>query len=332
MLQLKAALKKYKYKIIEVLIAVGLVTWLVDSGRLDFAILFSTPLSVFHLLGILILLVGVLLRALRWWWLLRAQNINFSLQQALQLSWIANFFSSVLPGLAGGELIRGYYIAREAPVAKVASVSTVLLDRVLGLYALLWLGIPPLLALMILQNELTSAVIQMGALISLLIIGTSILFLALWIHPTRNLILDLMPKRFYAPLKATLDAYETHGRDLLACFALSLLSSIMQGATFLLASQIIDTPLDWRQVFLVSPLVLIANTLPISPGGVGVAETAASVLFAQFGVETGATIMLIVRLWVLIVRLPGGLFYIFRSRSSLVAQPVGKAKPPLRLE
>lgn len=330
MLQLKMALNKYN--IVKILVAVGLLIWLVHSGRLDFTILFSTPLSIFHSLGILMLLVGVLLRALRWWWLLRAQNIALSFQQAIQLSWIGHFFSLVLPGLAGGELVRGYYIAQAASVAKVASVSTVLMDRVLGLYALLWLGIPSLLALMILQNELTSPVIQMGALISLLVVGTSVLFLILWVHPTRNLVLGLMPKRFYTSLEATLDAYQAHGRDLFACFTLSLLAGIMQLGVFLLAGQIIDTPLDWKQVFLVGPLVFIANTLPISPGGVGVAETAASVLFAQLGVETGAAIMLIVRLWVLIVRLPGGLIYILRTRSSPAAQPVGEAKPSSRLD
>jgi uncharacterized membrane protein YbhN (UPF0104 family) len=328
MLQLRAALKKDK--VAKVLVAGGLLIWLVKSGRLDFAILFSMPLSVFHLPGILMLLIGVLLRSLRWWWLLRAQNINSSLQQALQLSWIGNFFTLVLPGLAGGDLVRSYYIALEAPVAKVASVSTVLMDRVLGLYALLWLGIPPLFVLVMLQNELTSTVIQLGALISLLVIGTSILFLTLWVHPTRNLILGLAPKRFYASLEATLAAYQTHSRDLFACFVLSLSAGIMHMGAFLLASQIIDTPLDWKQVFLVGPLVFIANSLPISPGGVGVGEAMASVLFAQFGVETGAAIMLIVRLWVLIVRLPGGLIYVLRTRSSPAAQPVGEAKPPLR--
>ena len=57
MLQLKAALNKHK--IVKVLVAVGLLIWLVDSGRLDFAILFSTPLSVFHVLGMLVLLMGM---------------------------------------------------------------------------------------------------------------------------------------------------------------------------------------------------------------------------------------------------------------------------------
>ncbi len=50
-------------------------------------------------------------------------------------------------------------------------------------------------------------------------------------------------------------------------------------------------------------------------------ETAASVLFAQFGVETGATIMLVVRLWLLALRLPGALFYVFRGRRPPTPDP-----------
>ena len=67
---------------------------------------------------------------------------------------------------------------------------------------------------------------------------------------------------------------------------------------------------------MVCPLVYVAVALPLSPNGVGVGEAAASVLFAQFGVETGATVMLVVRLWLLVLRLPGGLLYIFRKGNS----------------
>ena len=68
----------------------------------------------------------------------------------------------------------------------------------------------------------------------------------------------------------------------------------------------------WKRAFLVCPLVFVATALPLSPSGIGVGETAASVLFAQFGVETGATLMLIVRLWFLVLQLPGGLLYVLR--------------------
>lgn len=307
------------------LVAVGLLIWLVDSGRLDFGILLSAPLSILHLLGLLALLVNMLLQAVRWWRLLRIHNTDLSLWEAIQLSWIGQFLSLVLPGAAGGELARAYYITRDAPAAKVAGVSTVLLDRVLGLYALLWLGISSLLVLTF-QNELTSTVMQMGALILLLVISTSVFSLALWLRSTRDLILSFTPGRFRAPLEATLDSYRGHGKDLFGGFTLSLLANIVLMGVFLLSSQIIGTPLKWQQILLVGPLVIVANSLPISPGGIGVAETTASGLFAQFGVGTGATIMLIIRLGILPLRLPGGLIYVLRTGTWTSTQPGEEAQ------
>ena len=73
--------------------------------------------------------------------------------------------------------------------------------------------------------------------------------------------------------------------------------------------------------------MIIANNLPISPDGVGVAETTASILFGQFNVQTGAAIMLIVRLWIFILRLPGGLIYVLHNRSS-DATGLGKGVSP----
>jgi len=306
------------------LFAIGLLIWLVNSGRLDFSILLSAPLSILHLLGLLVLLASMLLHAVRWWCLLSIQKIDLSLGQAVQLSWVCQFFSLVSPGAAGGELARGYYVVQYAPAAKVAGLSTVLLDRVLGLYALLWLGVPPLLVL-VLQNKLTSPIVQMGGLIVLLIISTSVFSLALWLRSTRNLMLNFMPRRFRASLEATLDSYWSHGKDLFACFALSLVASILLMGAFLLSSQIIGAPLKWQQIFLVGPLVIVANSLPISPGGVGVGEAAASGLFAQLGVETGAAIMLIVRLGILLLQLPGGLIYILCGHSSPVMQSVRRS-------
>jgi uncharacterized membrane protein YbhN (UPF0104 family) len=93
---------------------------------------------------------------------------------------------------------------------------------------------------------------------------------------------------------------------------------------FQMAGQIMQVSLSWKLVFLVCPLVFIAGTLPISPGGIGVGETAASLLFARFGVETGATIMLIFRIWLAILRIPGGLIYIFRNPDSPVGNSVKK--------
>ncbi|MNC96004.1 hypothetical protein D3C83_132610 [compost metagenome] len=50
---------------------------------------------------------------------------------------------------------------------------------------------------------------------------------------------------------------------------------------------------------------MLANCLPISPGGIGVAEAASEGLFAVFAVTVGAEMMLLVRLVTVVVSIPG---------------------------
>ena len=304
-----------RYTIAKIVIAAGLLIWLVWSGRLDFHLFLSAPFSLLHLLGILVLLASLLVQAVRWWYLLRAQAIDLSLSQTVALLWIGFFFSLLLPGLSGGLMARGYYVTREAPTAKVAGISTVLLDRAIGLYALLWLSMVSLLYLFWSQKALTAPILHVGSLSLLLMVAATLFFAALWARRTRALALRLVPLRFRPPVETTLKTYHARGRRLLGCFGLSLAAGIMAMGAFVVAGHIIGSPITWEEAFAVCPLVYVIGSLPISPGGIGVGETAASVLFARFGVETGATIMLTVRLWLLVLQLPGGLVYIFRTRA-----------------
>ena len=303
--------------VIKCLFAIALLIWLVRSDRIDFAVLFSTPLSIIHLFGLLLLSANLLLQSLRWWWLLRIQRIRFTLWSAIKLSWIGQFFSLAMPGSAGGELARAYYVSRGAPNAKIASISTILLDRFLGLNAMLWLGIPSFLFLTF-QNELDPTVIQIGGLILLLVVSSCLLFLFFWLRYPCSLILKFIPDRFRTSLLVAIDSYRSHGQDLLICFVVSLLASLLLMGAFLMAGQIAGVSINWRSLLLIVPLVIVANSLPISPGGIGVAETTASLLFAQFGVEKGATIMLIVRIGILLLRLPGGLIYLLSTKTRTI--------------
>lgn len=305
-----------RYTIAKVLVAVGLLVWLVKSGRLDLHILFSTPLSLFHVLGMVVLLVGMVMQAWRWWWLLKAQQIGLSFQRTLGLVWIGRFLAMVLPGAVGGIMVRGYYVTREAPSAKIAGLSSIVLDRSMGLYASFLLSVTALVFTVWSSEPLAGPILHVGAVTVLFVMGGTLVFLTLWLNPTRNLMLGLVPGRFRAPLEGVLEAYRDRGRCLLACFALSLAISVMAMGAFVIAGRALGTPVGWKQAFMVCPLVFVASALPISPGGIGVGETAASVLFARFGLETGATIMLTVRLWYLVLRLPGGLLYVFRTRDA----------------
>jgi uncharacterized protein (TIRG00374 family) len=85
-----------------------------------------------------ILLVAVVLTFLRWWVLVVAQGISFPLGYALRLGLLGYFWSTFFPGSIGGDAVKAFLLAREQSRRTVA-VATVLIDRMVGLWALIWL-------------------------------------------------------------------------------------------------------------------------------------------------------------------------------------------------
>jgi uncharacterized membrane protein YbhN (UPF0104 family) len=303
----------------KVVLAVALLVWLFRSRQLDLAILAKTQLNGWAIAAAGALLANMVLQAMRWWLLLRMQNMNLSLGEAIQLSWVGQFFSLVLPGAAGGELVRGYYLMRERPNGRLAALSTLILDRGLGLYSLLWLAAPWIIVLGA-QGRLPRASVAISG-VMLAVLATSILGLALpWIAPIRRFMLSLIPTAYRNPTIEVLRLYQSRPRLMLACFGISLLSIVMVIIAFRAVGSLLGSSLPWTNVFIVVPWVAVANSLPISPGGIGVGETSASILFAQFGVTTGAEIMLIIRLGTTLLRLPGGLIYLARRNAWLPAE------------
>ncbi len=69
----------------------------------------------------------------RWYFLVRAQDLPFTLRDALRLGLVGNFFNIFLPGSVGGDLLKAAFLAREQERRTVA-VSTVLIDRGVGLW------------------------------------------------------------------------------------------------------------------------------------------------------------------------------------------------------
>jgi hypothetical protein len=294
-------------------VAAGLLGWLVGSGRLDLRVLVSAPLSPYHALGLLVLLAAAVLQAWRWWLLIRVQCIDLSFSRTLGLVWIGRFLAMALPGVVGGDLVLGYYIVREAPSARTAGLSTVVADRAIGFYTSFLLGLLALAWAAVSGGGLAGPVLEIGAVSLFCVLASTLAFSSLRVDSARGRVLAVLPERVRASLEPVLAAYRARGRRLALCLVLSLVIGVLSMGAYMVAGRVIGTPLTWKQTFLVCPLVFVATALPISPSGIGVGEAAASVLFARFGVETGATLMLIVRLWFLVLRVPGALFFVFRG-------------------
>src|SRR6202023_4279934 len=92
----------------------------------------------FLILAGLVALTSVLVTFVRWYILVRAQDLPFTLPSALRLGMIGYYLSTFLPGAVGGDIIKAAFIAREQSRRTVA-VTTVIVDRVIGLVGLIWL-------------------------------------------------------------------------------------------------------------------------------------------------------------------------------------------------
>lgn len=81
---------------------------------------------------------SALITFVRWYGLVRAQELPFTLLGAVRLGAVGYFFNHFLPGAIGGDLVKAVALARSQSRRTVA-VATVLIDRAIGFWGLVWL-------------------------------------------------------------------------------------------------------------------------------------------------------------------------------------------------
>jgi len=91
------------------------------------------PLACAFLVAALALVVTFF----RWHILVRAQGLEFSRWNAMRLGLVGFFFNTILPTSVGGDILKAIAISQEQSRRTVA-VATILVDRVVGLWALAW--------------------------------------------------------------------------------------------------------------------------------------------------------------------------------------------------
>jgi len=76
----------------------------------------------------------------RWRMLLGVQEVHLRLWRVFELNMIGQFFSTVGVGATGGDVFKIFYVARAVPDRRTAVAFTVIVDRVVGLIALVLFG------------------------------------------------------------------------------------------------------------------------------------------------------------------------------------------------
>jgi hypothetical protein len=233
-----------------------------------------------------VVLLGSVIAFLRWRCVVVAAGIPMTIGEALRLGAIGFACNFVALGSVGGDVVKATLLAKPRPGRRAAAITTVVVDRVLGLVgflayagvAVLWLGTAtadeatPLRLLS--RSVLIVAAIAVGGLLMFFAPGRPLERLA---AAFRNVpVIGAIAGRV-ADLAAV---YRDGWRSLLAAQGLGLLMNGVFIVSFYIAAT--SLPLSVPSLadhFFVVPLALCSGALPISPNGLGTIEATTEFLY-----------------------------------------------------
>jgi uncharacterized protein (TIRG00374 family) len=318
---------------IKVIVSLGLMTYLFYRflfNPVDRAVLLTTLTTAnyaYLLLALALFVLAVMTNAVKWYILLRAQGIPVPLTAVTNYTFVGFFFNNFLPANVGGDVMRGFGLARYTARSAEAAVSVVV-DRIIGLMAFMFTA---MVAALIVANVAPAgqtgdklaenlAQVEIVALIGLAVISGA--FVIMLSHRLRLLLGRLFAVRFLSPLAPlygrisdAFGAYRYQYRALLTAFAVGVITVLLTGLVDLAIVAGLHGEIAPIYIFLLNPIIAVALIVPISIGGLGTGSVLYVYFYGLVGVsETLAFALSLVKQAVVYIgSLPGGVLWL-RSR------------------
>ncbi len=325
--------------LLKILLAVGLIVWIVRRGGLDLeALKIVLEPKAFLLLGSLAF-AQILVNNARWLFLLRGQGFNTTTGKTLPLTLMGLFFNYAMPGSVGGDIIKGYYLAQDHPEQKLAAGVSVFMDRLIGFFVMVLSG--SLAILMFrerLDHDARLVAIGTGTLLVTLVF---ILILAFSLSRRLQRPLRWMAKwlerlpghRILEDIYRAMHSYRYRTRELMFALLFSVANQLFLIAFFYFAAGLlgeghIPVSIFWFCI----PIGLVAQAVPVSPAGVGVGQAVFYFLFeAALGQPTqvGTVGITLIQMFQFLFGIVGAFFYLQRGRlkATTLQREVSDARP-----
>ncbi len=289
-------------------------------------------------LALAIHLVGVGIRAYRWWLLIASLGAPVPFKRLLYLYFAGTFFNAFLPTGIGGDVVKIIELSPERGGAK--AFSTVFADRLTGI-----LG-SSLIALVVALIDPADVPADIRALV--VIVTAGILGATLLLTQGRRFAAIGVGRAGVCPLRCATGVFERRLRhhpmggrlhtvyDALTSYSIgaivrSTLVSLPFTATLIATQYVLSIALGLsvaaRYFILFTPIVALTQALPISLNGLGVREGAYGVLFAAVGVAASdaVAISLLYHAVRVVTGMMGGVMYVIGNlRSPEPTRPAGE--------
>lgn len=257
---------------------------------------------------------GVIISALKWQLLLSIHEAPIPLSILNRYYFIAVFFNNFLPSSIGGDGFRIYKTAKDIN-SKAHAVLAVLVERVSGLWALLFLGfLGALLAVPCLSELSYFQPI-------LWLIGSSLFFsgfftIGVFMVSDRYGRRDDLPQ-WLCTLFGWVHDYRRHPGKTIQVVLISLFFQVYALLWMLLLARAVGGNISIFQLAVVMMICNLAAMLPISLNGLGLMDGSFIYIASLMGMEYehGVMMMLIMRVFLIFLSLIGAFFYVRLKKS-----------------
>lgn len=321
--QAQPARRSFNWRgLLQAVIGIGaLVFVIVRSDTQNLMAAFKATKVSYLPIAILTTTVMTWLMAYRWGTILRIRGDRVSTNRLFAYYLIAIFFGNFVPGgVVTGDVARLVYASRDVK-DKPFILSTLVYERLTGMFVLLLLGLGATLAsrayrpdgaLFYFAEALLTAAFIMSAMLMSDFTSSRMGRLCRWAGELLRI------PRIGEAASKTVEAISSL-RQYKVMFVTTVLLSVMVRVVWSLGCYVIalamDLPLSLAMVFAVMSLVDLIRMLPISVGGLGVREWTMIALFENIGIgrEQALLFSLLAFAPVLLTAIAGGIIYVSRS-------------------
>lgn len=323
-------MKNKLFTVAKIAITLGLIAYVfsrVNLKAVATSLAAANPWLILLALGFYLLAITI--NGLKWHVLLQALAVRVPFRAVLQFMFVGFFFNSVLPANIGGDLMRGYGMARTTDRTADAAVSVVV-DRIVGLLAYMSTAAVTAIVVVRAMNHAELQWLFNLALLALVAIAAALAVmlsrrLRLQIGRLFNLRLLARLSPIYASISAALDAYRFRYRALFKAFLLGLAGLMAANVVNWLLFEATGGGVPFVDVMLFNPLIALVLLIPISVGGHGVIQGVYPFFYGLLGVPATQAVAVSVLMSFIIIlgSLPGGVLWLrIRRADNAQAQPV----------
>jgi len=270
-------MKKILVAVLQIAVTVAVLFWVFHDPqkRAQMAVALRMADYRWIIAALICYFLVELAAGIRWWILLKVQQIHLSIARVAGLFLIGMFYNQFLPGGTGGDIMKSYLLLKETPGKATGALLAVVFDRMVGLVALISItGV-----LIALRYDWLTQLQETKHLVWLLvaILSGAVLMLVTSFVVSGFHLAHKLPERFpgrekLIELSAAYHLYARHWRATLAALGASIVAHLATFGTFLCVAYAFRAPVAALDFFAIMPIERTISSLPISFAGVGLRE------------------------------------------------------------